>query len=295
MIGNDSAVVSVVTRTMGHSPFLSRVCNSLLAAQHGKMQWVLVDDAGDATAPIATVAQKARAAGITVTEVRSATRHRGKALAAGIAATTGEFVHILDDDDTVEETFYVEMKGNLSARPSIGALASRCWRVDEDATANDFKEIRRRKHYPEIRAISLAGMAVQQTTPTCSLLFRRHAMMATGSIRSDLEVCEDYEFLLRFLLLYDIGLLDRPLSSFHVRQLTAGITGNSAASTVHAESDAFFRNAMLRESLNDPSKPLGFLLAFGEMTRGASKFDRLAGWIRAQGFAGIRTLWTRGR
>lgn len=268
---------SVVTRTMGNRVFLERVLASLGRAALANTQWVLVDDAGDSDAALTQVLSAARDyPGLRPVRVRSGARHRAKALNAGLAVVGGRFVHVLDDDDTVDADFYAAVAEEFERAPGTAAVAVRATMVEETIDAGGtIREIRRTPHFPEIQAIPISTMLNQQVVPLCSVVFRAEAMRDVGPFAPDLPVCEDHEFLLRFLLRYDIALLDRLLMAFHVRPEGGDPRfANSDSSRRHAAVDAAFRNALLRRSLADPSDPLGMLLLWGDLTRGAAKFDR---------------------
>lgn len=269
---------------MGKRIFLNRVLNSLGAAALPGTQWIIVDDsrAGDGAAE--EIAKKAsKFPNLRPILVASAQRHRARAMNAGLAAADGEFVHILDDDDTVAAEFYSQMIAALEKSPETAAVAARSSMVEEtiDAAAGAAAELRRTAHFPEIKSISISMMLVQQVTPTCSLLFRSRPMRETGPFCEDFEVCEDYEFLLRFILRNDIQLLDKHLCAFHVRAGTGkGEYSNSESSWNHAEADGKLRNALLRRSLNNPADQLGYLMLLGDLARGAVKVDRATELLR---------------
>jgi hypothetical protein len=135
-----------------------------------------------------------------------------------------------------------------------------------------FEEISRHRHYPELRVISLAEFAVVQTFPPIAFVARRSAINETGAFDETLEVCEDYEFYLRFLTKFDIGVLPEVLCAFHRRERSGRSRGvrdlsNSTASTNHRLEDKLFRNMLLRRDLEKGEMGIGWLLALGDMTR----------------------------
>jgi hypothetical protein len=139
-------------------------------------------------------------------------------------------------------------------------------------------------------------MLVQQVTPPCSLLFRREAMRGIGLFAEDLPVCEDHEFLLRFLLRHDIGLIDKRLAFFHTRSPDSGERYlNSDSSRRHVAVDTAFRNAMLRRSLGNPADRLGLLLLLGDLARGATKIDRATVLLRDNAMISRLYRWLRRR
>lgn len=288
--------VSIITRTMGERLFLRRALACVTAAAPVGAEWIIVDDSGDADAAVSDIAEAAAKAGLSMKAVKSGQRHRSKALNAGVAAARGTYLHIFDDDDTIRPGFYRTMMARLEAKPAFGAVAARSEAVAEATDANGhLKETRRRPQFPELQAVTLAMMAVQQWTPPVSLLFRRSAMEATGHFDESLPVCEDYDFLLRFLLIHDIALIDEVLCAVHARAPdSGGSMRNSEATLNHPEVDGAFRNAMLRRSLKDPTDQIGLLLLQGELARGSLKIERAATMLRRKGALGwLRDLLAR--
>ena len=276
--------ISVITRTLGKAPFLKRVLASLAAAAPEGTEWLIVDDGAENEQVLAEIVEQAKAfSNLAPVLVHSGSRHRAKAMNAGLAAATGGLIHILDDDDTISPGFYSECSKVLEDHPECNAVAVRCEMVEEiiELPSAALREVRRTPHFPEIEAISIATMLVQQVTPTCSLLFRAGAMHGIGLFNVQLPVCEDYEFLLRFLLEHDITLIDKRLATFHTRSAgSAEAFRNSEASVKHAQVDATFRNALLRRSVRDPEDKLGMLLLMGDLARGATKIDRATVFLR---------------
>lgn len=203
--------------------------------------------------------------------------HRAKAAAVGLNAALGSYVHILDDDDVVLPGFYAELVAMLENQPGIGAAASKAFRVVErpHSDGERYVEVHRARHYPELKSVTLASLAVTQFLPPCSVLFRRKVLEDAGGFDPAFAVGEDYDLLLRVLTVADIALLDRPLVEFHQRALNSGGAGNSKMTTDFQAEDAYFRNAMLRRDLAEGRIGLGWLLAHAELSRGSVKAERI--------------------
>jgi hypothetical protein len=218
--------------------------------------------------------------------VVSGSQHRAKAANAGLEAAHGTFVHFLDDDDSIEPAFYKKTLAFLAAQPRFGAVATLADRVVERILPDgSLLEVSRTPHYPETRAISLATFAAGQTFAPVAFVARRHCIEAVGPFDVSLEVCEDYEFYLRFLARFDIGILPEALCSFHQRENTnLEAWGNSPASSQHRVEDALFRNALLRRDLEQGRIGLGWLLAFGELSRADRQVSMLFDSLRRRSF-----------
>ncbi|MCO6050158.1 glycosyltransferase family 2 protein [Mesorhizobium sp. RP14(2022)] len=272
--------ISVITRTLGHEPFLRRCGSSIEAASGGfEITWLIVNDAEvSMDEPLQRFCElTARKGRLRPQLIHSHAGHRALAANEGLKAATGEYIHIHDDDDTIHPDFYRITTETLLRTPKVGAVATRCERILEKPSSHSsgYSAMSRSLHYPEVAAISLASQAVNQTLPPISILFRRKALESVGMFDAELEVFEDYEFLLRFLSQYDIKLLDQVLARFHQREDGSSVHGNSRSTTNFDEENAFFRNTMLRRDIDKGLIGTGWLLAFGELMRGSVKTERI--------------------
>ena len=238
------------------------------------MEWIVVDDAPGGSPELADFIEVTRATwNVPIQLIVAGTQHRAKAANAGLAAVTGNMIHFLDDDDMIAPDFYAKTLSFLSDNPRFGAVATLAESVLERAMPDgSFPEVSRAPHYPETRAVSLAEFAVVQTIAPISFVARRECIAATGGFDEQFEVCEDYDFYLRFLTRFDIGILPEILCAFHQRE-TGGSApeawNNSPATRRHRLEDTLFRNALLRRDLEQGRVGIGWLLALGDMTRGA--------------------------
>lgn len=268
----DLASVSVITRNCGRLPLLRRCFQTLRAAALPGTEWIIVEDGEKDCANLKAFAAEARREWDgTIKIVGSSHRHRAKAANVGIRAATGAFVHFFDDDDTIAPEFYTKTIGFLRSQPRFGAVATLSENVLERMLPDGtFEQVSRIRHYPELRVISLAEFAVVQTFAPIAFVASRSAVEATGPFDETLEVCEDYEFYLRFLTRFDIAVLPEVLCAFHRRKHGTQMSQdmrNSPASINHRLEDKLFRNTLLRRDLESGTMGIGWLLAFGDMTR----------------------------
>lgn len=274
----DAGGVSVVTRTLGHLPFLRRCFGALRGATDAAvdMEWIIVDDGCADPAALEDFVKLARdtwSGPIRLVATRG--EHRGVAANAGLRAARYEFLHFLDDDDVVLPAFYTVTRSRLCAEPALGGVAVKCEAVHEMLDADGtYREVGRHVHYPEIVTVSLARFAVNQGLPLVSVLFRRSVLEAAGGFDPDFAVCEDYDLLIRVLLQRDIAVVNQVLMRFHQRVADGG-PGNSPATTDFANQDAYFRNAMLRRDINAGRLGPGWLLAVAELSAGSVKTNQI--------------------
>ena len=289
------AKISVITRTCDRLPLLERCFESLRKASVADLEWIVVDDQAGSNPQLREFVARAGSIG-SVRLVKSGARHRAKAANIGLAAATGELVHLLDDDDTVAPGFYGKTADFLSANTRFGAVVTLAERVVERRmTDGSFKAIERLPHYPELRAVSLAELAVVQTFAPVSFVARRECLETIGGFNEQFEVCEDYDLYLRFLTRFDIGVVPEVLCAFHQREEgnVPETWLNSFASRQHRIEDKLFRNALLRRDLEQGKMGIGWLLAIGDMTRAAWRLNLVLDALQRRTLPRAIVRWLR--
>lgn len=261
--------LSIITRTGNRLQFLERALQSVVSAAPSECEWIVCDDAVGGTPEIRSFIKQAQiTTNIPIHLVESHTGNRARAANAGLQIAKGEFIHIHDDDDTVNKDFYLQVMKFLEEKTEYGGVATFCNRIDEKIVDDKIVTLSERPHYHEIHSLTLLSMATTQTVPPIAFVARKSKMDKVGEFNASLDVCEDHEYFLRFLLETDIGLIPNALAAFHQRPSnTLGSFSNSAASTNHTIVDAQFRNRMLREDITSNKIGLGWLLAVGDLNR----------------------------
>lgn len=284
--------LSVITRTCDRLPLLRRCLQSLRKAATQEMEWIVVDDMPGGCADLVDFVEVTRASwDIPVQLVAAGTRHRAKAANAGLSAATGSLIHFLDDDDTIAPEFYTKTVAFLAEHPRFGAVSTLAESVFERAKSDgSLQEITRTPHYPETRVVSLAELAVVQTIAPVSFVARRECIDATGGFDERFEVCEDYDFYLRFLMRFDIGVVPEILCAFHNRENGSALPDswrNSPATSAHQLEDKLFRNALLRRDIEQGRVGIGWLLALGDMTRAAWRVNLILEALQRRSLPGF--------
>jgi len=287
--------ISVITRTCDRLPLLRRCLQSIQQTRFGDLEWIVVDDAPDGSAELARFVGSIAPA-LNARLIPSGSRHRAKAANAGLAAASGDLVHFLDDDDAVGPSFYRKTAGFLDDNSRFGAVATHAERVIERLMPDgSVREIARLPHYPETQAVSLAELAVVQTFAPVSFVARRKCIEAAGGFDERFEVCEDYDLYLRFLTRFDIGVVPEVLCAFHQRE-EGGVPDawlNSLASRQHRIEDKLFRNALLRQDLEQGKIGIGWLLALGDMSRGSWRLNLALDALQRRSWARAMLRWLR--
>jgi glycosyltransferase involved in cell wall biosynthesis len=268
-----AARVAVVTRTKDRPLLLERAMQSLADQTFGDSHWVVVNDGG-ASAPVDRIVERARAVGLRTTVVHHPVSLGMEAASnAGIAAAASEFVAIHDDDDSWDPEFLAATVAFLDTGPQWGGVVTGTLRVDERLGPQGAKEVRRRPFNPGLRSVHLSEVAEENPFPPICFLYRRSAYESIGPYDASLPVLGDWEFNLRFLTRFDIGVIDRPLANYHWRVGEKGGYGNSVSGGVdrHVQWDAVVRNRLLRRDIEAGTVGLGHLVAAGRRQTSLNK------------------------
>jgi hypothetical protein len=133
-------------------------------------------------------------------------------------------------------------------------------RIDEEVVGDTVHETGRSLYKNWVGSIRIDDMASLNCFPPISFLFRRGAMDDVGWFDEHLPVLGDWDFHLRFIMKYDIGVIPKALANYHHRPaIRQGQMGNTvhAQADLHALYDTLVRNRYLRMS---PSSNIGMLM-----------------------------------
>ncbi|MGE0724556.1 MAG: glycosyltransferase family 2 protein [Alphaproteobacteria bacterium] len=258
--------VAVITRTKDRGVLLRRAMDSVLDQSFADWIHVVVNDGGD-PAPVEALAaeRSARYAG------RLKVIHNPESLGmeaasnVGLRASRSRWVVIHDDDDSWAPEFLAECVGYLRDPPHarIAGVITHSVRIDERVTGERVEEDKRQPYNSWVPNVTLFRMAGTNLFPPISFVFSREALDAVGHFREDLPVLGDWEFNLRFLSAYDIGVIPRLLAHYHHRPSGGNpIYANSifGAQDKHALYDALIRNELVRRDLETGRVGLGTLV-----------------------------------
>jgi glycosyltransferase involved in cell wall biosynthesis len=249
------AAVAVITRTKNRPLLLARALESVLGQSWPHWHHYIVNDGGDAAAVETAVAKRADRYKDRVTVLHNE-QSLGMEAASNLGIRRGQerYVAIHDDDDSWDAAFLVKTVDFLEAETGrFAGVVCHTVQVQEENRGGEIVEISRGSFNGHLRAISIAAMARMNQFPPISFLFRRDAIEAIGLYNDKLPVLGDWDFNLRFLARYDIGVLEEPLAFWHNR----GGDGDDASSVVgklktHLEYDAALRNRLLRDGAAAP-------------------------------------------
>lgn len=276
--------VAVITRTRDRVRFLRRALLSIRSQTSRDFIWVIVNDGGERE-PVEEIVRETTALGIT-TAVFHLSHSRGMEAASnvGIMKSDSEYIVIHDDDDSWHPDFLSSTVSFLESAQGkrYGGVVTLTMSVEEELSNDGFKTLKAEPFNPGLDAVYLAEIAKGNCFPPISFLFRRSAYVVTGPYDETLPVRGDWDFNLRFLTEFDIGVIPRYLANYHRRRQAGGPYSNSVVeqANLHREYDAIIRNRYLRKDIKDHSIGLGFLLNLGQQRQIFLKKNRKRNILR---------------
>jgi len=228
------STVCIVTRTKNREILLARALDDVLRQTWTDWVHVIVNDGGDPTRVDELVAARAGRYGGRVIVIHNPVSVGMEAASnIGVRSCASDWIVIHDDDDTWHPTYLQRMLDEMSRLPAAlwGGVA--CWSevVHEKIEGTKVVEVGRSLFNGWMKRVTLLRMAVSNTLPPISFLFRRQVWEELGGFHEGLPVLGDWEFHLRFLELYRVKLVTEPLAYYHHR---VSAEGTEYANTVNA-------------------------------------------------------------
>lgn len=269
----DSPKVSIITRTRNRPLLLQRALHSVLGQENAPpWEWIVVNDGGGRE----EVERILLPAGDRVT-IKHLKHSQGMEHASncGISLSSGKYLAIHDDDDSWDSGFLREMHQwlDLPGRESYAGVVCHSIRVQEHLTDSEIKILREEPFNFWVEEILPWNVLMENPFPPISFLFRKSAYSAAGPFDESLPVLGDWEFNIRLVLRWRIGVLKKPLARYHHRDPSAkGAIANSITEghDRHRQWEKTLRNRWLTHP------PLPGIPHFGELSKiaGAIKTSR---------------------
>ena len=264
---HQSPRVSVLMRTRNRPVLLARAVASVHNQTFTDYELIIVNDAGERRSVEHVIAS------LPDTE-RRRTRLIHKEESTGMEAATntafaasrGEFIAILDDDDTWDPEFLQATVSHLDAHPEQVAVATRADVVVESLDDEGRPtELERQPFASQWSSWNLVDILAKNYIPINSELVRADAARRAGGWDESLQTQGDWDFSLRLLSLGPSGFISgEPLAHWHHRRSTTGDAGNSifVAAQSHIADNMSVRDRYLRETVSraDGSPDLGLAL-----------------------------------
>lgn len=288
-----SGRLAVVTRTKDRPVLLDRAVRDVLAQTFQDWTHVIVNDGGDQAVLEAVLEPYREAyAGRLAVVSHPASLGMEAASNAGVRASRSRYLVIHDDDDTWDPEFARVAVDFLENRElaAFRGVVTHTLRVRETLEGGAVRVLSSEPFNTWLENVTLYRMCGGNVFPPISFVFEREALEAVGFFREDLPVLGDWEFNLRFLSRFEIGLVPKPLAFYHHRpDVGQGVYGNTVHALDHRHKlyDALLRNELLRRDLEAGVVGLGHLVnasrsfenVHSQTTRVQQALDRLHGLI----------------
>lgn len=262
--------VAVITRTKNRPILLWRALKSVQSQTHDNIVWVLINDGGETT-EVEQIAASAIASGLeTVVVHHSESKGMEAASNAGITASLSDLVVVHDDDDTWDPTFLSSCVSFLNFNPQYKGVVTQSMKIDEILHPDRVEIIGEEIFNPKLVSLYLVELAKENSYTTNSFVYYRSVLDVVGLYDTTLPVLGDWEFNLRVLSKFDIGVIPLPLANYHHRKSQkngAGGYGNSqyTGPSKHSEFDVIIRNRLLRRDIETGKIGIGFFVNIGRL------------------------------
>lgn len=213
-------MIDIITRTRNRTVFLERAMKDIAAQTYNKFNLIIVNDGGNIE-EVNKVVDKYKS-NMNIKVIHNDTA-RGMAKSSNIGITMGnaKYIVIHDDDDTWETTFLEQtiayLEDTFAHSNNIKGVATHIKKITESVDHDNIKYIGETSFNSSQMEISLFRMLGQNQFAPIAFVFARETLDKIGVFNEALETMDDWEFNIRFLTVYNIGLIREVLANYHVR------------------------------------------------------------------------------
>lgn len=213
--------VAIILRTKDRPLYLRRAIRSILNQTYTGYHVYVVNDGGsyDKIQQVFSSLSEGEKERFSFINLPVSTK-RGGALAIGVNSASEDYIHIHDDDDTLEPEFLERTVSYLDddKEKIFSGVVTSNYDVGEQIIGDEIIEVSRRDDHGKRKgtvlkySLYLAGLVA---IAPISFLFRREAIKYVGSVNPNMDYIEDSEFFIRIMQYADIGIIQDILCSYH--------------------------------------------------------------------------------
>lgn len=213
---------SVVIPTYNRPDYLTQCLNSVLAQaiEPEQMQILVVDDCS--ATPLKDLVQKVGRGRVQYYR-NPRNLHNSATFNVGIQKATGQWIHLLHDDDWVLPGFYHKLQQALTQQPAIGAAC--CRYVNTDEVGNRQWQADLLRPTAGLLRDWLSTIAVGNPLSPPAVVIRRDAYEKVGGYCPNISCGEDWELYKRVAIFFNWWYEPEILACY--RQHPASITHNA--------------------------------------------------------------------
>jgi glycosyltransferase involved in cell wall biosynthesis len=261
---------AVITRTKNRPLLLPRAAESVLGQKNNNLVWVVVNNHG-ARGYVEQCVQdfRSRSDNEAIVTHTDSSVNMEEAINIGIAACDSDYIIIHDDDDSWEPGFLSSCLQFLQRKNSYKGVITLTMAVEEKIEEETVTKLDTRPFNSHLKSVDFAHIAIRNQFPPISFLFSRTIYDELGGFLEDLPLLADWDFILRFLMKADIGLVPKYLANYHLRVADTNSEdeyGNTvvAGLSKHIALESQYRHARYREDIARKEIGLGHLLMSGK-------------------------------
>ncbi|MCZ0756650.1 glycosyltransferase family 2 protein [Anoxybacillus sp. J5B_2022] len=212
--------MSVIVRTKDRILLLKRAIESIIEQSYRNWEIILVNNGGDVNqinellhSFDSNVIDRIRLINI------EGNNYMEVATNIGLKNSSGDFIALLDDDDTWDKEFLTSCMNILLSDSSIGGVVTQTMLVYERLENNEVREISREIFNRKLSKVSLFKLLRCNLFTSNSFVYRKKLLDIVGMYDENLPVLGDWEFNIRFLMHSNIKVIKSPLAYYHKRML----------------------------------------------------------------------------
>jgi glycosyltransferase involved in cell wall biosynthesis len=253
-------VTAIITRTKNRPLLLDRALASIAAQSSKDYIHVVLNDGGDKKI-VEKILQK-------YPDDKRVVIHNDssigltRALNQAIKSVKSDYIAILDDDDTWHPERVARVAEYLNEHDQEPGVAVAMVRIIEEIQGEEVVEISRNAWYEGVTEVVLYDQLLDNYLTNNCITYRRTLYEELNGYDESLEVAEDWDFGVRYLLHYDINFLPEVLAYYHHRPEDKSDNANSVFSgvDVHKRNLNKLRNRYLRDDINSGKLGVGYVM-----------------------------------
>lgn len=255
--------IGIIMRTKNRPLLLERALRSVAGQQFDDWHLAVVNDGGEPE-PV----ERLVAALPELQRKRVSVIHNAQSVGMEAASNMGlwsletDYVMVHDDDDSLHPGFFRKTVDYLDCppHPSVRGVITHTERIIERIEGDTVIQVGAYPYNDWLRTISLRRMLAGNVFAPIAFVVDRQACREVGAFREDLPVLGDWDFNVRFLARYEIGVIPEKLAYYHNREDDG--TGNYSSSVnakahLHEFYDNLLRNEWLRKDIETGRTGLG--------------------------------------
>ncbi|GMQ26641.1 glycosyltransferase [Algoriphagus sp. oki45] len=282
---SEKPLVSVITRTKNRSKYLRRCFDSISSQIFVKFEWIIVVDglADPDTKILLSQIKNSRL------ETQIVENHSPRGMEAasniGVSYSKCKYITFLDDDDTWDSKFLEKSISFLQKNNQYKGVVCQTSIIEEVEKNNRFYEKSRYVFNPDLISIGINQLCKGNIFTNNSFVFEKSIFDEIGKFDEELIVKGDWDFNLRFIEKYDIGVISEVLSFWHHHFNNSIFSSNSIHSLKkeHQVFDDIIRNKYFRRDLDSGLMSIGYLLVANKSQNvfrsKKNLIQRLLGWL----------------